>query len=351
MFKLPAAVRKRLVRIQREFLWGGTVQRKRINLVAWDKVLTPKIHGGLGVEDLSLKNRCLLYKWFWRYSMEEEHLWRQLIYAKYGLHTQAMSPSFNLAKASPLWRHVVRSGEGIGPGTGSLQSGMTLQLGRGDRASFWIDPWSTLGCLRVCFPRLFRVSSFPHATIAEVKLAGYLLLSVPTGWVRSLYRWEEEICGQLLELLEVVVLDPARPDTWSWVHDGHGQFSVRGVLPDVESLCPFCESLAEDVAHLFLLCPRIVQIWQRMCRWWGVCWVSPGSMESWIPYWLGLAGFCVMEQAWMTLGSSMLWSIWALGWFKILHPCFPYSTGATLSSSEPFKSWSSGNSVTIAYSK
>ncbi|KAJ4822137.1 hypothetical protein Tsubulata_045242 [Turnera subulata] len=46
-------------------------------------------------------------------------------------------------------------------------------------------------------------------------------------------------------------------------------------------ICPLCSEVVEDITHLLLLCPVIVPLWQRLCRWWGVCWIAPGCMVDW----------------------------------------------------------------------
>jgi hypothetical protein len=50
--KLPVKVWKRIVRIQREFLWGGVGGGKKISWVKWETVCHSKRNGGLGVKDI-----------------------------------------------------------------------------------------------------------------------------------------------------------------------------------------------------------------------------------------------------------------------------------------------------------
>ncbi|KEH37841.1 transmembrane protein, putative [Medicago truncatula] len=62
-FKLPVRVWKKVVRIQREFLWGGG---KKVNWVKWSTVCQPRAKGGLGVRDMRVVvNISLLAKWSW----------------------------------------------------------------------------------------------------------------------------------------------------------------------------------------------------------------------------------------------------------------------------------------------
>ena len=52
----------RLERIQRNFLWGSTVECFKFPLVAWKKVYLPRELGGLGVRKLVPFNQALLGK-------------------------------------------------------------------------------------------------------------------------------------------------------------------------------------------------------------------------------------------------------------------------------------------------
>ncbi|RVW98661.1 putative ribonuclease H protein [Vitis vinifera] len=84
LFHMPRSVSLRLERIQRDFLWGGGTLERKPHLVEWSIVCLDKRKGGLGVRNLALLNKALLCKWSWRFAMESEALWRQVICIKYG---------------------------------------------------------------------------------------------------------------------------------------------------------------------------------------------------------------------------------------------------------------------------
>ena len=85
LFRLPRKVKIRLEKIQRDFLWGGGNLGRKIHLVNWDIVYSSKEKGGLGIRSLSNFNKALLGKWNWRFSMEENSIWRNIISLKYGM--------------------------------------------------------------------------------------------------------------------------------------------------------------------------------------------------------------------------------------------------------------------------
>jgi hypothetical protein len=64
--KMPMKVWRELVKIQRNFLWGGTSNRVKTCWVKWEDVCRPKEEAGLGIRDLRIVNMSLLAKWRWK---------------------------------------------------------------------------------------------------------------------------------------------------------------------------------------------------------------------------------------------------------------------------------------------
>jgi len=82
--KMPGKVWRKLVKIQREFLWGGVTGGRKISWVKWRSVCHPKGRGGLGVRDIRVVNISLLAKWRWRLLNGENALWKEVLIEKYG---------------------------------------------------------------------------------------------------------------------------------------------------------------------------------------------------------------------------------------------------------------------------
>ncbi|PNX71762.1 cysteine-rich receptor-like protein kinase, partial [Trifolium pratense] len=116
-FKAPKCILKQLVRIQRNFLWGGGSDDKKLCWVKWDQICLPKEEGGLGIKNLELFNVALLSKWKWRFLTEGEAVWSELLRFRYGhlpssLLTRVLSVNGN--KESIWWKDVIgtaREGE------------------------------------------------------------------------------------------------------------------------------------------------------------------------------------------------------------------------------------------------
>ena len=84
LFPIPVDVANRIEKLQRDFLSGGIDESHKFNLVNWAQVCSPLKSGGLGVRNLRKFNQALLGKWLWRYGIETNHLWQQVIDIKYG---------------------------------------------------------------------------------------------------------------------------------------------------------------------------------------------------------------------------------------------------------------------------
>lgn len=60
VFLLPSMVVKEIEQMCRSFLWCGSVEKKPMALVAWDRICVPKSEGGLGVKQVRVWNRAAL---------------------------------------------------------------------------------------------------------------------------------------------------------------------------------------------------------------------------------------------------------------------------------------------------
>ena len=74
LFTIPKTVTTRLERIQRNFLWGSSIECFKYPLVAWENVCLPREFGGLGIRKFASFNQALLGKRLWRYGHETSYL-------------------------------------------------------------------------------------------------------------------------------------------------------------------------------------------------------------------------------------------------------------------------------------
>lgn len=80
----------------RDFLWEGIEKNSSTHLVSWDIISKPKEDGGLGIGNLTIRNKALLGKWWWRFPKEKELLWGRVIAIKYGMQENGWDPGLAL---------------------------------------------------------------------------------------------------------------------------------------------------------------------------------------------------------------------------------------------------------------
>ena len=69
--------------------------------------LSTKGPGGLGIENLEVKNICLLSKWLYKLSVETEATWAQILRSKY-LQSKTLSQATVRPTDSPFWKGLMR---------------------------------------------------------------------------------------------------------------------------------------------------------------------------------------------------------------------------------------------------
>lgn len=118
----PEKVVKEVIRIQRNFLWGGVGGGRKICWVSWKKVCQPRSKGGLGVRDVRLVNLSLMAKWKWRLLQEDFPLWKVVLSEKYGDFITGAPPvdGYRWPRFSSIWwKDLLKIEGGVG-GIGSL---------------------------------------------------------------------------------------------------------------------------------------------------------------------------------------------------------------------------------------
>jgi hypothetical protein len=107
-FEVPVGVRKRLDFYRSRFFWQRDEIKTKYRLAKWDIIYRPKDQGGLGIENLEVKNRCLFSKWLYRLSVEDDGMWVQLLRNKY-LHSKTLAQVMAQPHDSPFWKGLMRT--------------------------------------------------------------------------------------------------------------------------------------------------------------------------------------------------------------------------------------------------
>jgi hypothetical protein len=102
--EIPVGVRKRLDFYRSRFFWQSDENKKKYRLTKWNIICRPKDQGGLGIEVLELKNRCLLSKWLYKL-FNEDGVWQELLHNKY-LRQKTLSAVKAKPTDSPFWKRL-----------------------------------------------------------------------------------------------------------------------------------------------------------------------------------------------------------------------------------------------------
>lgn len=78
-FEVPIGVRKMLDFYRSRFFSQSGEAKAKYRLTRWDIICRPKDQGGLGIENLEIKNKCILSKWLLRLSTELDGVWAQIL--------------------------------------------------------------------------------------------------------------------------------------------------------------------------------------------------------------------------------------------------------------------------------
>lgn len=72
-------------KLTRDFLWGSTVEKKKLHKVGWNKVTNPKNLGvgGLDIFEMKDRNSAILAKLCWRIGSRFDRPWAQMLISKY----------------------------------------------------------------------------------------------------------------------------------------------------------------------------------------------------------------------------------------------------------------------------
>ncbi|KAL5792680.1 hypothetical protein ACOSP7_001274 [Xanthoceras sorbifolium] len=288
--KLPSEICCKLDKINRNFLWGHTMDKKSVHLVNWDMVCRPKIQGGLGIKKMKMMNQALLAKAGWRLLQGDGGLWGKMLNRKYlnNCSVGDFSNSKNGASSS-TWRGIM-----IGKGkdiffwtdlwvkdVGIFQQHATIPLDQDQlnkKVDWFLDngTWNTK-----------KMSTFlPWEVILRV--CAICVNRSDSGKDRQIWGLEKNGCFSVKSAYKVACSDD-NIDLWDWrslwklklppkisyflwiVCHGklltNSQRIIRGISND--AYCPRCNSADENILHLFRGCTASIRVWEdvmRVCR-------------------------------------------------------------------------------------
>ncbi|KAL9683236.1 hypothetical protein QQ045_015055 [Rhodiola kirilowii] len=366
LYKMPVMVAQVMEKIQRQFLWGSSENRKKTHYVKWSKITRPKKYGGLGIQGMIEKNMVLLSKWWWKLISGKGGLWRRMILEKYAIKGphDPKAVSLHRSKLSNSWRDILKTVQGNSEVALAFREGLKLKLGCGREVKFWYDEWMGIQAIKDQYPKLFLLAEDKQAVVSDMGSWSGGIWQWHLRFRRGLYQWEELNKLELLEGLKHIQLKEHENDKMVWSYSPDGIFSTNSLMkaamsirgqkkkwvevpfqlwsglapPKVELLiwriyldslpskvtlqrrrilrnsqdlnCVLCEREAETTDHLLNQCRWSWELWCSCLRWWGATWVFPQSVQSLLESWVIEGTTKSYKRIWKILCYAIIWSIW-----------------------------------------
>jgi hypothetical protein len=351
LFPIPAAVAKRIETIQRNFLWGDSEEVTKFHLVNWDLICTPFSNGGLNIRSLRRFNEALLGKWLWRFGVEREALWRQVVMVKYG----ALEGGW--ASKMPTGTYGVGLWKFIRSGWNKFSRMLKYEVGDGTRIRFWDDVWCIDSPLKSAYPELYRIARAKDAFVADNFQCRGNSIHWEVTFSRLAQDWELESFSSFLELLYSFTGIGSGEDKVCWKPSQSKYFQVKsyykslttngkdcfpwksiwkakvpprvaffswtaalGRILTAENLrrrrviiiswCCMCKVDGESVDHLLLHCAYAKELWDLVFAMFGIAWVMPATVRDLFDCWLGKMGKHPIHMIWRAVPHCLMWCLW-----------------------------------------
>ena len=337
-FEIPIGVRKRLDFFRSRFFWQSDGNKKKYRLTKWNIICRPKDQGGLGVEVLEIKNKCLLCKWLFKI-LNGDGVWSELIKNKY-LHPSTLAQVKPHAFDSPFWKGLLKVRDDF------FRRGH-FKVGNGLQTRFWEDTWLGDEPLAVQYPLLYNIVQRKNVLVADV------LSQNPLNIVfrRTLSENKWIMWLHLVQRLMDVSLS-GTADEFVWDLTASGMFTVKSMYLDYMNdntiylrkyiwklkvslkirifmwflhrrviltkdnlskrnwhgclKCCFCDK-EESIQHLFIDCPLAQIVWRIVHMTFSIA--PPTSIPNLFGNWLH--GVSKKDKAQIRVGAcALLWAIW-----------------------------------------
>ncbi|CAN1173743.1 Putative ribonuclease H protein At1g65750 [Linum perenne] len=131
---LPVTITDRIDGIIRNFVWGGSLTKSKVHLLAWDSICRPKDQGGLGLRKARELNQAYLMKLGWTILNSPDKLWVQVMTNKYLKDTSEGLQLRRKTGGSALWR-------GIRTVWHDLRGACQQLVRNGKDTLFWSSRW------------------------------------------------------------------------------------------------------------------------------------------------------------------------------------------------------------------
>ncbi|CAN1135617.1 Putative ribonuclease H protein At1g65750 [Linum perenne] len=137
---LPMEICEVIDRKIRSFIWGAKDGERKIHLINWDHVCSPKSHGGLGLRSARELNKAFLMKLNWGMMKNPNELWVKVLTTKYLRKTVGGLVLRKSNRRSSCWR-------GMNEAWDTFRGGLSWGIRNGKSTNFWKERWLDNGCV------------------------------------------------------------------------------------------------------------------------------------------------------------------------------------------------------------
>ncbi|GKB94866.1 RNA-directed DNA polymerase, eukaryota, reverse transcriptase zinc-binding domain protein [Tanacetum coccineum] len=290
IYLMPVSVRSKLESMRSKFFRGADPNESKMSWIKWEKCLSSKKKGGLGIGSIYGLNISLLFKWIWRFLTRPSDLWAKVIRSIYGHHGGVLSDMPCRLKKN-TWGSILSSVKRL------KEKGIDL-----------------LSLCSLQFPRVHNLDTDRNCTITN------RIPLIQSNWCsvfkRSLRGGAEMNQFESLKAAIGDVILSDQSDYWVWSLDVNAGFSVmsarilvdgslleagiaatrwirhipikinvflwrlnlnsipsrvnldrRGIEVD-SLLCPTRYLDVETVNHIFFNCEMAKDLWALLAKWW-----------------------------------------------------------------------------------
>nr|KAJ0220562.1 hypothetical protein LSAT_V11C200090910 [Lactuca sativa] len=232
IYKAPMKVINSLEQIRMTFVWGGSIETRKMAWIAWDKTLAAKDRGGLGIGSLKAQNIALLGKWWWRFKNFPDSNWAVVIKAIHGLDGGLARPSAAKRRSS-CWGTIVNIQNSLDKDQVSF-SNHFQQVSNEDGSQKWTWTLSPAG--------LFTVSSL-RSHIDNITLP-----FSDGNWM-----WNPLVPGKL----NILAWRAGKDRLPSM--DNLFKYGINS-----SNLCKMCNAAPESADHIFVGCLVSKEVWLQI---------------------------------------------------------------------------------------
>lgn len=351
IFKAPKKVIDSLESMRRRFVWGGDMEKKKICWVSWSKVMAPKEKGGLGLGSLRALNLSLLVKWWWRYKVENDSLWRKVIQ---GLHKIDIRTGLANRRIKGTWLRTTTVINDLEELQIDSKNIFQRKLGDGGSILFWKENWCGSSIFQDRFPNLYRLSKQKSFLVSQIITSNGPQLE----WFRMPRSCEaQNELSTLNSLLNQTVLSN-RSDVWVFSGSDDGRFTVAQMRGIIESrftssqqntapwikivpprincfiwraklsriatlsalasrgisgnsqVCRFCERDIETADHVLISCQSIIPVWSGVLSWCKLSTQMPSSFTHLFAMISSSSSNNKESQLLHAICYATIWQIW-----------------------------------------